>query len=59
MKKYLIPIIILGIVAAGIFLRYLIVSPARALALDLRAINGITVVLAPIAIITWSARISS
>jgi hypothetical protein len=43
MKKYLIPIIILGIVAAGIFLRYLIVSPARALALDLRAINGITV----------------
>jgi hypothetical protein len=43
MKKYLIPIIILGIVAAGIFLRYRIVSPARALALDLQAINGITV----------------
>jgi hypothetical protein len=43
MKKYLIPIIILCIVAAGIFLRYRIVSPARALALDLQAINGITV----------------
>jgi hypothetical protein len=43
MKKYLIPIIILGIVVAGIFVRYLIVSPARALALDLQAINGITV----------------
>lgn len=43
MKKYLIPVIILCIVAAGIFVRHLIVSPARALALDLQAINGLTV----------------
>jgi hypothetical protein len=43
MKKYLIPIIVIAVIAAGIFVRYLIVSPARALALDLQAINGITV----------------
>ena|ERR1700761_5337702 len=43
MKKYLIPIIILSIAGAGIFIRYLIVSPARAAAVNLEAINGITV----------------
>ena len=43
MKKYLTPIIILGIVGAGIYIRSVIVAPARALALDLAAINGITV----------------
>jgi hypothetical protein len=43
MKKYLIPIIILCIAGAGIFIWYIIVSPARALARDLVAINGITV----------------
>jgi hypothetical protein len=43
MKKYLIPIIVIAVFAAGIIARYLIVSPARALALDLQAINGITV----------------
>ncbi len=43
MKKYLIPIIILSIVGAGIFIRYIIVSPAQALARDLEAINGLTV----------------
>jgi hypothetical protein len=42
-KKYLIPAILVAIVAAGIFLRYLVSSPSRALALDLQAINGITV----------------
>jgi hypothetical protein len=42
-KKYLIPAILVAIVAGGIFFRYLILSPARALALDLQAINGITV----------------
>jgi len=43
MKKYLIPIIVLGLVAAGIFIRYEIIAPARAAARDLEAINGITV----------------
>ena len=43
MKKYLIPIIVLGLVAAGVFIRYEIVAPARAAARDLEAINGITV----------------
>jgi len=43
MKKYLIPIIALGLVAAGIFIWYQIVAPARAAARDLEAINGITV----------------
>lgn len=43
MKKYLVPVIILGIVSAGIFLRYTIVAPARAVALDLQAINSLTV----------------
>lgn len=43
MKKYLIPSIVLGLVAAGIFIRYEIIAPARAAARDLEAINGITV----------------
>jgi len=43
MKKYLIPIISLGLIAAGIFIWYQIVAPARAAARDLEAINGITV----------------
>jgi hypothetical protein len=43
MKKYLIPITVIAVFAAGMIARYLIVSPARALALDLQAINGITV----------------
>jgi hypothetical protein len=43
MKKYLIPIIILCVAGAGVFIRYIVVSPARALARDLEAINGITV----------------
>jgi hypothetical protein len=41
--KYLISIIIIAVVAAGIFVRYLIISPARSLVLDLEAINGLTV----------------
>ncbi|MGZ4846135.1 MAG: hypothetical protein ACXVJ1_15615 [Candidatus Angelobacter sp.] len=43
MKKYLLPTIVLILVAAGIFIRYEIVAPARAAALDLEAINGLTV----------------
>jgi hypothetical protein len=43
MKKYLIPTIGSVVVAALIFVRYEIVSPARAAARDLDAINGITV----------------
>ena len=43
MKKYLIPIIVAGLVAAGIFIRYEIITPARAAARDLEAINGIAV----------------
>jgi hypothetical protein len=43
MKKYIVPSIILILVAAGIFIRYEIVGPARAAARDLEAINGITV----------------
>ena len=43
MKKYIVPSIILILVAAGIFIRYEIVAPARAAARDLEAINGITV----------------
>src|SRR5438874_11504716 len=43
MKKYLIPIIVLGLAASGIFIRYEIVSPARTAARDLVAINGLTV----------------
>lgn len=43
MKKYIVPSIILILVAAGIFIRYEIVAPARAAARDLEAINGLTV----------------
>jgi len=43
MKKYIVPSIVLVLVAAGIFIRYEIVSPARAAARDLEAINGLTV----------------
>jgi hypothetical protein len=43
MRKYLLPIIILGIVGAAIFIGYSIIAPARAAARDLEAINGITV----------------
>jgi hypothetical protein len=43
MNKYIVPSIILILVAAGIFIRYEIVAPARAAARDLEAINGLTV----------------
>ena len=43
MKKYIVPTIVLVLVAALIFVRYEIVAPARAAARDLEAINGITV----------------
>lgn len=43
MKKYTVPTIILILIAAGIFIRYEIMAPARAAARDLEAINGITV----------------
>jgi hypothetical protein len=43
MKKYIVPTIILILVAVGISIRYEIVAPARAAARDLEAINGITV----------------
>jgi hypothetical protein len=43
MKKYVVPTIILILVAAGILIRYEIVAPARAAARDLEAINSITV----------------
>jgi hypothetical protein len=43
MKKYLIHIIVLGLVAAGILIWYQTIAPARAAALNLEAINGITV----------------
>jgi hypothetical protein len=43
MKKYLAAAIILVLTAAGIFVRYEILAPARAAARDLEAINGITV----------------
>ncbi len=43
MKKYIVPIIVLVLVAAFIVVRYEIIAPARAAARDLEAINGITV----------------
>ncbi len=43
MKKYVVPTVVLVLVTAGIFVRYAIISPARAAARDLEAINGITV----------------
>jgi hypothetical protein len=43
MKKYIVPSVVFIVIAAGIFVRYEIVGPARAAARDLEAINGITV----------------
>ena len=43
MKKYIVPTVVLVLVAAVIFVRYEIVAPARAVARDLEAINGLTV----------------
>ncbi len=43
MKKYIVPTIVLVLVAAVIFIRYEIMAPARAAARDLEAINRITV----------------
>jgi hypothetical protein len=43
MKKYILPTIVLILVAAGIFIRYEIIAPARSAARDLQAINGIAV----------------
>ena len=43
MKKYIVPTIVLMLVAAAIFIRYQIVAPAGAAARNLEAINGITV----------------
>jgi hypothetical protein len=43
MKKYVVPMVVLVLVTAGVFIRYAIVAPARAAARDLEAINGITV----------------
>jgi hypothetical protein len=43
MKKYRISIIVLALVATGVFIRHEILAPARAAARDLEAINGIAV----------------
>jgi len=43
MKKYLVPMIVLGLVGAGIFIRHEIVAPAHGAAFDMEAINGLTV----------------
>ena len=43
MKKYIVPTVVIVLVAAMILVRYAIISPARAAARDLEAINGITV----------------
>ncbi|HEV7552807.1 MAG TPA: hypothetical protein VGP65_14055 [Candidatus Angelobacter sp.] len=43
MKKYIVPTMVFMLVAAGIFVRYEIVAPARAATRDLEAINGLTV----------------
>jgi hypothetical protein len=43
MKKYIVPTVVLVLVAVGIFIRYEIVAPSRGAARDLEAINGITV----------------
>lgn len=43
MKKYLIPIVMLGLITIGIFIRYAIAAPARAAARNLEAINSIAV----------------
>jgi hypothetical protein len=43
MKKYLITIIVLGIVGGGVFIRHAVAAPARDAARNLAAINGLTV----------------
>ena len=43
MKKYIVPIVVMGVVAVLIFIQYAILAPAKAAARDLEAINGITV----------------
>jgi hypothetical protein len=43
MKKYIVPIVVMGVVAVLIFIQYAILAPAYAAARDLQAINGITV----------------
>jgi hypothetical protein len=43
MKKYIVPIIVMGVVAVLIFIQYAILAPAYAAARDLEAINGIAV----------------
>jgi len=43
MKKYIVPIVVMGVVAVLIFIQYAILAPAYAAARDLEAINGITV----------------
>ena len=43
MKKYIVPAIVLMLVAISILIRYAITAPARGAARDLEAINGITV----------------
>jgi hypothetical protein len=42
MKKYLIPAIILALIAGAIYIRHQILAPARAAARDLEALNGLT-----------------
>jgi hypothetical protein len=41
MKKYIVPIVVMGVVAVLIFIQYAISAPAKAAARDLEAINGI------------------
>jgi len=43
MKKYIVPIVVMGVVAVLVFIQYAILAPAYAAARDLAAINGITV----------------
>jgi hypothetical protein len=43
MKKYIVPIVVMGVVAVLIFIQYAILAPAYAAARDLQAINGIAV----------------
>ena len=43
MKKYIVPTVVITLVAALILIAYTIAAPARAAARDLEAINGITV----------------
>jgi hypothetical protein len=43
MEKYIVPIVVMGVVAVLIFIQYAILAPAYAAARDLKAINGIPV----------------